>query len=434
MDHLTKNEDPALGAVAAVDERICESAGFKSIATAVATDVRTALGRVLDLVPGAPSRPLDLAEALSIDMNLAWKICNLVAASDPFAGLQKLPGDLAMQIFLKAAARQGVDPAALLRVERALVSYQRLMADHAGSRPALDSLLGHLASAGVVRAGLTARRNAFRAVSALVGVQAQAQVLTYIFAPSADAADSPDPLRTRASIIRGYVGLRRLRTDISWIIGIGRRINASGDSSSASTSQPIDPESAARYGGVPILSDGGNARNWMDASVLRSVAADGSIVDRIQGGPIGRQGELTFFMGETITPALPPSVDRQQGCLRLIASAHTPSEALVFDLLFHRRLPPLGPCELSLYTTLGGATLGIADPGEFISLALCESIEQRGSGLGGLGLEESPEYLRTIELACKRSSINPGDLEAFRVRVKHPPVPCSAMIQRRMLW
>ncbi len=83
--------------------------GFESVAAAVATELRASLGKVLDCIPGNLSRPLDIAAALSIDMNLAWKICNLVGAADPFAGLQMLPGDSAMKTFLKAAAAAGVE-------------------------------------------------------------------------------------------------------------------------------------------------------------------------------------------------------------------------------------------------------------------------------------------------------------------------------------
>jgi hypothetical protein len=413
---------------------VAPSPTFEALATAVAVELRTALGKVLDRIPGAPSRPLDVAEALSIDMNLAWKVCKVVGAADPFAALQHLPGDTAMQIFLKAAAKAGVEPAVSTRVEAALGHYQQLRTDHAGSRVVLDSLLGHLASAGATRADLTARRNAFRSMSSLVGVRADAQIVTYLFSPTPDAGPSPDPLHTRAAIIRGYVGLRRLRADLSWVIGFGRRISNSGEGARANTSQPIDPEAAARYGGVPILSAGGSPHGWMQDAVVRSSLPDGSVVDRVQGGPIGRQGEMTFFMGETLTPALPSVVDDRQSHLRLVASAHTPSECLVFDLLFHRRLPPLGDCELSLFTTLGGMTVGMADPRDCISLTLCESIEPRGAGLAGLRLEESPDYLETLELTCGTLGINPADLETFRVRIKHPPVPCSAMVQRRMLW
>lgn len=407
---------------------------FEAMAAAVAAEVRTALGKVLDCIPGTPSRPLDLAEALSIDMNLAWKICNLVGASDPFAGLQKLPGDSAMQIFLKASAQVGVEPPALARVEAALASYQRLTADHAGSRVVLDSLLGHIASAGATRAELTARRNAFRAMSSLVGVQAEAHVVTYLFSPSADAGPSPNPLHTRASIIRGHVGLRRLRTDLSWIIGFGRRVKDSASQSSANESRPIDPETAARYGGVPVLAGRRTPRGCHEGLVSRSVLPDGAVVDRVHGGPVGRQGEMTFFMGETIAPALPGVVDDRHPYLRLMASTHTPSESLVFDLLFHRQLPPLGPLELSLFTMLGGLNATNTDPQDCISLTMCESLEQRGQGLAGLRLEESPDYIEILEGVCKRLNINPADLETWRVRIKHPPVPCSAMVQRRMLW
>lgn len=408
--------------------------GFESVAAAVATELRASLGKVLDCIPGNLSRPLDIAAALSIDMNLAWKICNLVGAADPFAGLQMLPGDSAMKTFLKAAAAAGVERGALAGLESALSRYRRLTADHAGSRLVLDSLLGHIATSGATRAELTARRNAFRAVSSLVGVQAEVQVVTYLFSPLADACPLPDPLSTQASIIRGFIGLCRLRPDLSWIIGTGRRVNNTTAESSASTSRPIDPVAAARYGGVPILPGRRTPRGCNEQLILRRVLSDGSVVDRVEPGPVGRQGEMTFFTGETLSPALLPVVDLHHSHLQLLASPHTPSESLVFDLLFHKHLPPLGPPELSLFSSLGGVNAGNADPRDCISLALCESLEPRGIGLSGLRLEESSDYLETLEDVCTRLRIDPAKLETWRVRIKFPPVPCAVMVQRRMLW
>ncbi|MFN8816962.1 MAG: hypothetical protein ACK5ZV_09505 [bacterium] len=83
---------------------------------------------------------------------------------------------------------------------------------------------------------------------------------------------------------------------------------------------------------------------------------------------------------------------------------------------------------------LGGLNATNTDPQDCISLTMCESLEQRGQGLAGLRLEESPDYIEILEGVCKRLNINPADLETWRVRIKHPPVPCSAMVQRRMLW
>ncbi|MCE2924195.1 MAG: hypothetical protein LW822_01860 [Phycisphaeraceae bacterium] len=410
------------------------ASGFESAAGDVAAELRSAIGKVLDGVPGAPRRPLDLSQILSIDMNLAWKLCNLVAAADPFAGLQKLPGESGMRIFLKAAGRAGVEPAALARVVDALKAYEHLTAEHAGSRVALDSLLGHLARTGGARAGLTARRNAFRAVSSLVGVQAEAQVVTYLFFPTSDAGPEPDPARTAVAIIRGYVGLRRLRTDVSWVTGRGRRTDNDGERPAMHIARPIDPEAAKHHGGVPLLAGFNTAGTRAHARVARTLLPDGTAVDRVQGGPVGRQGAMTFFMGETLAPALPKGRDDRNAHLRLVANSHTPCESLVLDMLFHRQLPPLGPLELSLSTELGGLILANADPRDRVSLTLCESIEPRGAGLAGLRLEESPAYLEALESVCTRLGIDPAQLQAHRVRVKHPPVPCSTLVQRRILW
>ena len=407
-----------------------ESSTFESIACSLSERTRDVLARVLQQLPGAPVRPLDLSTALAIDMNLAWKVCQVVSAADPYAALQRLPGAEAMRIFRRAISRKMISKELLSELDAVLADHAQLIVVHAGTRKGLDLLLGNLADSGAIATDLASRRAASHAMSGLLGVRAKTQVVTYIFAPTEDGiSQNVPPHKTQAVILRGMVAFQRMGPDISWTIGRGQRSNNDGSPHVAIPVQPLDPSMATRYGGVPLF----HTDNAMPP-VVRSISDDGLTIDRVTAGPVGMRGAMSFFLAERITSALPAQRDDRNSHLRLAATSHTPADSLVLDVCFHERLPPLGPMELRLLSGLGGPSISTASPSECIHMRLCESVEDRGKGLQCLRLEESAAYLPTLLRACESAGISERGLRSYRVRVPLAPVPCSIMIQRALLW
>ncbi len=399
---------------------------FELDATAVGRQLHGAMSALLaEACGGVPIRTgTELSAALGIDVNLAWKVLKICRPAAGASTLLRLPGDGALRILLAAAEGKGVSTSAVDRVRLAFEAYDRLVLTHAGSRLSLDSLLANLAG-DEQPIDLATRRAAFRANAAVLGVQASVQTAAYFFWPETiDGVAS-----SGMAIVRGMSQFRRLRPDVSWVIGRGRRTDHQARLYGHPFPMPLDTETAERHGGVPLVQF---LSSWELPPVRRTISPDGMAIDRIVGGPVGLQGSQSFFLAETMRPGLGRRNDPSNPTLRLVVSSHTPCETLVFDALFHKDLPPLGPPRVITASELGGDSLGYTAVEDRVTLNLGAEVEDHGPGLDTLHIAELPRYPELLGSVCERLAVNPADLHAWRVRIAFPPIPCGVLIERDM--
>ncbi len=403
-------------------------ADFAVAAAHVARALGGAMRGLLAQLPGGDGgwTGSELAAALDIDVNLAWKVLNVSKPGSAGAVLERVPGGAAMQILMRAAKRTGVEAATIARLEAAMGAYEELIETHAGDRSGLEALLTHLD--GSERANdIAARRAAFRANSTLLGVQTRAQLAAYIFWPERGAGGEES---SAMAILRGYAGFRRLRSDITWILGRGRRTDHQGRLYGQMLPEPLDAEMAQRHEGVPLLRA---FSSDVMPPVRRTIMPDGMAIDRLLPGPVGRQAALTFFFAETMRPGLARVEDRGQSPLRLVVSTHTPCEELICDTIFHKDLPPLGEPECVTASELGGVSVGYCEPAERMTLHLGARIEDHGMGVETLHVRDLPRYPALLQGVFGRVGMNPADFRVYRVKVEYPPVASAVMIERAML-
>lgn len=405
------------------------SADFPTAAAAVAGSLRLAMAELLDELPESPRTGNEVSRLLDIDINLAWKVLILArptSADDAgAASLRRVPGTGGIRILLQAAARVGIAEATLTRLSQAFTEYQRLIEKHAGDRASLDSLLIH-ASGTPSGEDLSVRRAAFRATSSIVGVQAETQLATYLFWPERDAGGNPS---SAAAILRGLVGFSRLRADVSWIIGKGRRTDEHGQAYGQPRLAPVDPETAAHCGGVPLvrlLSRGDIP------PVERSYLPDGTSIDRILGGPVGKGSRFTYFLAETIRPGLAQPGDPNHPVLKLATSSHTPTGLQIVDVLLHRDLPPMGAIRVGLASELGGISAAFTPDSQRLTIHGAHQFESHGSNIAGMTVPGLPKYGHALGDLCARLGVRLADFQAFRVKVAYPPVPCAVLFERDM--
>jgi len=412
--------DPAAD-VAAVD--------FSTAASTVARSLRLATAQLLDELPGTSRTGTEVARTLNIDINLAWKLLVLArpAATDEDAteALRRVPGPGGIRILLQAAASKGVSDSTISRLSQAFTDYQRLVEKHAGDRASLDSLLIH-ASGTASGEDLAIRRAAYRANSSIVGVQAETQLAAYLFWPERDAQGQPS---SAAAILRGLVGFSRLRADVSWIIGKGRRTDERGQAYGQPRLTPVDPETAAECGGVPLvrlLSRG------EIPPVERSYLPDGTSVDRILGGPVGKGSRFTYFLAETIRPGLAQPGDPNHPVLKLATSSHTPTGLQIVDVLFHRDLPPMGAIRAGLASELGGISAAFTPDDQRLTIHGAHQFESHGSDISGMTVPGLPKYGQALADLCTRLGVELSDFQAYRIKVAFPPIPCAILFERDM--
>ena len=419
---MSDKREPRLG----TGQPALEAMSFEAAATEVGCQLQEAINALLNELPDAGPAPTgpELSAALGIDINLAWKLLIISRPGASLAGLLRMPGEGALRILLNAAKHRGVSAATLEQIRDSFASFDQLIDKHAGSRAALASLLSHV-DGGPQRIDVATRRAAFRANSSMLGVQAAVQLTTYVLWPETIDGERSSAL----AILRGLGGFRRLRSDVSWIIGRGRRTDSRGRPYGQPFPQPLDPETAGLHGGVPLVKSFSSADL---PPVQRTFSADGIAIDRIVAGPVGLKGSQSFFLAETMRPGLAKAQDADNPSLRLVTAVHTPCELLVFDVLFHQDLPGLGPPTLVTASELGGTSLGYCDPKDRVLLHLGAEIEDHGRGLRTAHIPELPRYPEMLGSICDRIGVRRDEFQVYRVTIAFPPIPCGVMIERDM--
>ncbi len=259
-----------------------------------------------------------------------------------------------------------------------------------------------------------------------VGVQAETQIASYIFWPE----QLPDGRRSSvAAVIRGLGGFSRLRGDVCWIIGKGRRSDQKVQLYGQHVPTPMDLESAAAFGGVPMVRD---LTSGGIPPVERTLMPDGTTVDRLLPGPVGRSSAMTFFLAETIRPGLAEPNDPDNPTLRLVTSTHTPTELQVVDVLFHKDLPPMGPISYGLASELGGISAGFVRPDQRVMIHDAVTFEEHGSDIAGMHVPGLPQYPKLLGDICGRLNVVSRDFIAYRIKVAFSPIPCALLFEREM--
>jgi hypothetical protein len=381
--------------------------------------VRGAFAEIIDALPGHITRPHELAKCLSIDMKLAWKVARVAHGSDPFMAVQHIPGTAAIEAFRKAVASQNVPAARIAALETAVGEFERLIDVHAGDRATLEMMLLSYASEGRRRADLAHRKAAFLANSYLWGIQARTQLKVDFLYPAAEKG------RLDIATLRGFVGLRRIRPNVPWVVARARVANDRGTVLNPRAREPLDPALDGPEGsaGAPLL------REFCSQPLPRFRRVGGShgfLEDELVEGEVGKTGAVTCITGE-VTRSVASyyrAEDNRQAAL--LVRMHTPCESLHFDLFVHEDLfGPIEP-ELAVYSELqGGPPIPPIEGRDRDRLVTGESVEYLGKGPSVVHTLQVPRYAEMIRYALGKLGWDGERFDVYRLEMQYPVIPTS---------
>lgn len=185
---------------------------FEPECKAAFDDLRAALIELYSSVEADPASPQDLARRFRVNKTLAWNLSRVVSSTDPIASLPNVPGSTSLKRLLSAMQREGASAEAVDRVKSAAHALERVVELHVGDRGTLELVVDGMGRDRGDRLEVS-RKLAFRGNSGLWGVQSKTRLMTVFMAPNSDSPDQID-----IAIVRGYIGFRRLRTDVHWPI------------------------------------------------------------------------------------------------------------------------------------------------------------------------------------------------------------------------
>ena len=398
-------------------------AAFQEQAAGVLRAVRTAFSEILDVLPNRVRRPNEVAKALGIDRKLGWNIYKVVQTSDPFMAADHVPGSSGTHIFLDAARAARVPAERIDAANRAIADFERLIEVHAGDRTTLKMMLASCSPRGRERVDVAHRRAAFRANSYIWGVQARTQLKADFLHPGA----TPGTLDIAS--LRGFLGLRRIRDNVPWVIARARCTDNDGQVRRTFVREALDPFQSSEHE-APLL------RPFCTSplpALRRLRSAHGFLEDELVEGPIGNTAAITCITGEVSRSVASCCRDEHNTHAELIARMRTPCEALVFDQLVYDGLfGPLEP-ELGVCSELAGAVPYPTSGAGRQMLPVFETVTYLGKGPSVLHTADVPRYAEMARFVFDRLGWDGDRFDVYRVRMVFPPIPTSVVMRYDLL-
>jgi hypothetical protein len=385
----------------------------------VLSRVRSAFGAVLTALPERAQRPHEVQKSLQIDSKLGWAVSRLVHEEDLYLAAQQLPGRRRLETFLKAASKRAIPDELLARVRAAVEEFEELVEVHAGDRASLEVMLLGCSARANEDAILAQRKAAFQANSFIWGVQARTQFGIYFLRPGREAAWGD------IAGVRGFVGLRRMRPDVPWVISRLHASDETGQAIGGFDREPLGEEVATTDGsnGVALLTEFCSR----PLPALRRVEhSPGFIEEVLEPAEVGNTGAIDIVTGDDARGVVPRRAmdgEKVWGGLRML---RTPVETLVLDQLVHVDMyGPIVP-RLIHFSDLTLAR-GFPTPplSESDQLPTPEVVQYLGRDPTAVYTPDVPRYTKIIERVCARIQCEPSQFDVYRVRMSYPAIPTS---------
>lgn len=393
--------------------------GFETQARTVVERLQLAIRALIEGTPGVTRRPTDLSRTLGIDSKMAWRVHRMAHADDPFTEIAHLPRPAAMERFLEAAARRGAPEKRTIAVRLAVMQYEDLVNHHAGGRAEFVSMVSSLAESGSEHVELGHRRAMFKGQSHFLGVQSKGHLGCFIYHPSAN-----DPERMDCAVIRGKLGVRRLRRNASWVLSRTKAIDEDSVVRQPVVREPIDPAVEAECG-VSLMKD----YCTLPLPKVERVPAEMGLTDLVvTGEDVGNASTMTCIAGEVFRRAFGRYQDEHNRVQFSQTLVRIPGEVILQDVYVHESLDWSQEAELRVYTDHRGVDPAL--PGRECDLVTTqEEVVYLGQGLSVVDSEDVDRYTDMMRESFDRLQWNPDEFHVYRFRMEYPLMPSSVIVQ-----
>lgn len=391
---------------------------FEPDCRAALDEMRAALIELYACVGADPESPQDVARQLGVNKTLTWNIAKVIGGKDPLRTLQYVPGASAIQVLLTAVKKEGASASALERVRAAAKQLDQTVEKHFGDRATLDLIVDGTGPNRGDHLELS-RKLAFRGNSGLWGVQAKVRLMTAFMAPNAR-----DSGRLDMAIVRGFVGLRRLRSDIRWPIFQVRGWGDASDPMTAERWQPLD-EGAAGKTDLPLL---GNF-STVSAKDVRGTRTNKGMNYLLEPGPVGNAGAVDCYMGDYARSAASKWWTEADKTGEFGATISAPTERLIFDLIVHESLDfALDPEVLAF----GGIFMEREEqliPESLVPIPVTQDVTRLPGKPPVVATASVPKYSEIVSFVQQQMGWKPEQFRGCRMELSYPPMGSTVLLR-----
>ncbi len=364
---------------------------------------------IIEAVCGLDARAKDIATQFGIHAKLGWQIWN-VAHSSPLNAYKFLPNRHGLQVWRQAAVARGVPLDLFDRLDELSVSIQAVVQKHAGDEELFEMLLDSQGIEDQEEAEIKWRRQGFLGNSFNFGARARVSLSSIILYPVEEGREF--------SMVRmhGLYDLVRTRSGVRWPFSSLVIEHGNGESTSPGR-EPLEKSDHE----VPLLTDFCS----QPLPATQRVIEGTTVRDELLPATVGLTGAATILIGEIVHRVGPTSGFEEGEVAHFGAGIRTPCEVYIADHIVHKSIFPDAKRELCLYSELISQTAR----GDSDQLEVAEKLTHLGMGLHRIRTVDVPEYHSILHRAFRRIGFDPNDFHVYRIRLRYPPIPTSAMVK-----
>lgn len=370
--------------------------------------LRDAVNDVIETMPVPVRKPAEFQRVLKLDRSLGSRLLRAVQMHDPLASLHRMPGPHGIRLLLRAAGKVGGDHEVIAGAEEALVAVEHLIAGELGDWKELDAAISGWLPDAREQFEMANRQAAFRAMSNIKGVTADAEVSVTLIHPGSAKANWVD----RAGIT-GICRMKRLRPGTPMGLLHGSSIAPPpGTQRLSLDGQPIDPTH-----GAPLL------RQFSSSPTPRfEVRVEGDMVHYVlQGDDVGLGSMVDLLFADVMRGRYPEHKGISPRPATPGALIDIPVKALIVDVLVHEDVWPGVEPDLRMYDTAGRGVANPTDPSRNMDrIDVLESIQDIGTQMERFRAKEVARYVDMVQFVCDQLGWEGNRFRGFRCRVDYP--------------
>jgi hypothetical protein len=393
---------------------------FKGEVEAQINSVRRRLGAIVEAVCGGSPRAQDITDRFGIYRKLGWQIWNVVYADDPLAAIRHLPNPRTLKVWHDAARKQGVGDEMLGRLDEAIQQFHSSVKNHADDREMLEMLVESQADRLDEASTARWRKQSFTGNAFTFGVRARCMLASVVILPSKKRDGYFDMVR-----IQGLLGLVRTRSNVRWPFAQLLIRDATGKPY-VFDRQPLVDSSVVKETGVPMLE--AFCSKPLPRVQRRPGQMGGMVEDELLPGEVGASGAADVITAEVLREVAPVWSDQPNETASFGTGVRTPSELLVSDQLVHRDLYPGVTRELHVF----GELMTQLSRDDRDRIPVPEKVQHLGRVSDGIETADVPRYRELLKFVFEKTGLNPDDFEAYRVRMRYPPLPVSVIVRHEL--
>lgn len=351
-----------------------------------------------------------IREVLQLSQPVVSRLLASVRGGDPLTTLNSVPGQEALRQMLRGASAADVDRDCTTKVAAAVDELGHFIDADFGDRAAFDAVLSDwvVESRGAFEARHKAA--AFKAMSALRGVQADVVLSAGIIFPTPGAENF-------SSVgIDALLGCRRtrpsglLRNVGSWFVPPGAHHTVT-----SLEGRPIAKASDMLLAGFSTVTP----------DLVETVQHSSVFVETtISGLPLGRSDNapgVDYVCGQLLSNFNRRRRSSDSSTAGIGGHAEPPCEYFIVDVWLHDEVWPDSRAEVHIFDTV---VRGAAHPNDAARrndrLDMVETVQSLGSGPDAFRLPEYPRYGELLRHVCAVAGVDTARLRGFRCKIRYP--------------